>query len=184
MKKTVSILLLSGLFLLAACGQAPAPAAPTPPAAPAPTPTVTAPPAAPATAVPTAEAPAENAPADTFAGDGVDVDLTVLSSTMVYSEVYNMMRDPDTYLGMTIKVSGSLSTYEVSGRQCFACVVADALACCAQGLEFELDESYRYPDDYPEPGAAITLIGTFGMYQEEYNGNTYLFLILQNARLV
>ena len=28
-----------------------------------------------------------------------DVDLTLLSSTMVYSEVYNMMVDPDSYIG-------------------------------------------------------------------------------------
>ena len=30
---------------------------------------------------------------------GGDVDLTVLSSTMVYSEVYNMMVSPDNYKG-------------------------------------------------------------------------------------
>lgn len=34
-----------------------------------------------------------------------DVDLTTLSSTMVYSEVYNMMCEPDRYLGKRIKMN-------------------------------------------------------------------------------
>ena len=38
--------------------------------------------------------------------DGVDVDLTRLSSTMVYSEVYNMMNAPGDYIGKTIKMTG------------------------------------------------------------------------------
>lgn len=36
----------------------------------------------------------------------LDVDLTTLSSTMVYSEVYNMMYEPDRYLGKRIKMNG------------------------------------------------------------------------------
>ena len=36
--------------------------------------------------------------------DGVDVDLTRLSSTMVYSEVYNMMNAPGDYIGKTINL--------------------------------------------------------------------------------
>ena len=38
--------------------------------------------------------------------DVVDVDLTRLSSTMVYSEVYNMMNAPGDYIGKTIKMTG------------------------------------------------------------------------------
>lgn len=45
--------------------------------------------------------------------DGVDVDLTVLSSTMVYSEVYNMLyNDPAHYLGKTVKARGGFSIYQ------------------------------------------------------------------------
>ena len=46
--------------------------------------------------------------------DGVDVDLTVLSSTMVYSEVYNMLyNDPAHYLGKTVKARGGFSIYQL-----------------------------------------------------------------------
>ena len=38
--------------------------------------------------------------------DVVDADLTRLSSTMVYSEVYNMMYTPGDYIGKTIKMTG------------------------------------------------------------------------------
>ena len=41
--------------------------------------------------------------------DGVDVDLTRLSSTMVYSEVYNMMNAPGDYIGKTIKMKGQFA---------------------------------------------------------------------------
>ena len=40
--------------------------------------------------------------------DGVDVDLTRLSSTMVYSEVYNMMNAPGDYIGKTTTLKRQL----------------------------------------------------------------------------
>ena len=49
--------------------------------------------------------------------DGVDVDLTRLSSTMVYSEVYNMMYTPGDYIGKTIKMTGQFVYYENPDRR-------------------------------------------------------------------
>ena len=107
--------------------------------------------------------------------DGVDVDLTRLSSTMVYSEVYNMMNAPGDYIGKTIKMKGQFAigyVYNTDGTPDestarFACVIADATACCAQGLEFALAGEPVYPDDYPELGAEITVVGTFEWYEED-----------------
>ena len=51
----------------------------------------------------------------------VDVDLTKLNSTMVYSEVYNMIDSPDDYpeIGDTITVVGIFDTYyEEDNRYC------------------------------------------------------------------
>ena len=120
--------------------------------------------------------------------DGVDVDLTVLSSTMVYSEVYNMLYyDPESYYGKTIKMTGVFSIYQmvVDGVAqpdpvAYGCIIADATACCAQGMEFVLEGDHTYPDDYPELGAEITVIGEFQPYEE--NGMTWYHLI--NARMV
>ena len=128
--------------------------------------------------------PAEAAPAVKHDPGAVDVDLTQLSSTMVYSEVYAMMVEPEQYVGKTVKMRGLFATQEYNGERLYACVVQDATACCAQGLEFETAEKLTYPDDYPEPGSEITVVGTFDSYQEEVDGNYYIYLVLKNARFV
>ena len=111
-----------------------------------------------------------------------DVDLTALSSTMVYSEVYNMMVTPEKYVGKTVKMSGSFATFinEEDGRYIFGCIITDATACCAQGIEFELTSDYKYPDDYPKDGDTICVTGTFGTYQE----GQFTYCTLRNARLL
>ena len=99
----------------------------------------------------------------------VDVDLTDLSSTVVYSEVYNMLYgDPESYVGKTVRMKGIFAVYEdeVNQKNYYACIIADATACCSQGLEFELSGQHTYPDDYPELGTDITVTGTFQLYQE------------------
>ena len=114
----------------------------------------------------TAQKPAAEAAEDTAA---LDIDLTVLSSTMVYSEVYSMMSFPDDYIGKTVKMKGQFVigyVYNTDGTPDestarFACVIADATACCSQGLEFILTGEHTYPDEYPELGAEITVVGTF-----------------------
>ena len=126
--------------------------------------------------------------AQTSAGD-VDVDLTVLSSTMVYSEVYNMLYfSPEDYYGKTVKMTGMFNIYQwvdengiIPGLPvAYACIISDATACCTEGVEFVLEGDFIYPDDYPELGAEITVIGEFQPY--EGNGMTRYHLI--NARMV
>ena len=116
------------------------------------------------------------------APDGdVDVDLTKLSSTMVYSEVYNMMYTPGNYIGKTVKMSGMFVAYTNQDESQYypAVIIADATACCSQGLEFVLEGNPSYPEEYPEIETEITVVGTFETYVED--GNTYCRL--QNARI-
>ena len=126
----------------------------------------------------TTEKSSESAPTTSKSAqsaDGIDVDLTKLSSTMVYSEVYNMMYTPDDYIGKTVKMKGQFAigyAYNTDGTPDestarFACVIADATACCSQGLEFILTGEHTYPDEYPELGAEITVVGTFEWYEED-----------------
>lgn len=120
-----------------------------------------------------AGASATEAVADTAAnaaGD-IDIDLTSMSSTMVYSEVQNMMITPVDYLGKTVKMNGALSIAEIGEKVYFACIIADATACCSQGIEFDLKGDYSYPEDYPEANTEITVTGTFTTYLED--GKTY-----------
>lgn len=121
--------------------------------------------------------------------DGVDVDLTVLSSTMVYSEVYNMLYFyPEDYYGKNVKMTGQSNVYQWVDESgivadmpvAYTCIISDATACCAEGVEFVLEGDYTYPDDYPELGTEITVIGEFQSYEE--NGVTWYHLV--NARMV
>lgn len=99
----------------------------------------------------------------------VDYDLTVMSSTMVYSEVYNMMCYPEEYVGKTVRMMGTLADYydEATGITYYACMIQDATACCSQGMEFSLAEGYTYP----EHGSEICVEGIFETYIE--NGQLY-----------
>lgn len=101
--------------------------------------------------------------------ENIDVDLTKLSSTLLYSEVYRIVTTPMDYIGKTIKMNGSFSAYQdpATNQLYFACIIRDATACCAQGIEFELSGDYIYPDDYPQVNDDITVSGEFETYEEE-----------------
>ena len=117
--------------------------------------------------------PLETAPSKDTAESTV-VDLTALSSTMVYGEVFAMMSSPEDYVGKTVKMQGIFSKGQLyaagslnDGGTVFACVIQDATACCAQGIPFELAGDYTYPQDYPELGDTITVVGTFEIHEQE-----------------
>ena len=97
------------------------------------------------------------------AGKTVDVDLSQLSNTMAYSEVYNMVTAPESYVGKTVRMTGTLDIYEDVSQTYFACIISDATACCAQGLEFVPKEGYSYPEDFPPVGGTLTVEESFGL---------------------
>ena len=90
--------------------------------------------------------------------NGIDIDLTVLSSTMVYSFVYCMVTTPEEYRGMVVKMSGvSASSHnEETGMDYYGCIIQDATACCSQGIEYELQGDY--PEDSYNPYPAVRTV--------------------------
>lgn len=100
--------------------------------------------------------------------DGIDVDLTEMSSTMVFAEVYNMMMDPMSYIGKTVKMNGSFAIYhdDEKNKDHYACIIRDATACCEQGVEFMFGDGYTFPDDYPKEGEEISVTGVFRTYKD------------------
>ena len=123
---------------------------------------------------------AESEPEVADTGKEYDVDLTVLSSTMVYSEVYNMVTNPDDYMGKTVKMSGPFTIYQTEERNYYACIISDATACCSQGIEFQLAGEHEYPDDFPEIGTVITVTGVFNTYYED----EMMYCELLNAEMI
>ena len=133
------------------------------------------------TTVPTEAKPAPTLPPETEAAEETEavgssfVDLTTMSSTMVYAEVFAMTSSPEEYVGKTVKMRGIFSKGQLyagdgslnDGSVVFACIVQDATACCAQGIPFDLAGDYEYPQDYPELGAEITVEGVFEIHEQD-----------------
>ena len=107
----------------------------------------------------------------------VDLDLTELSSTVVYSEVYNMLITPDDYKGKIIKMKGQFNQYtdDETGKIYNSVIIPDATACCQQGLEFELSDKTN-PNF--EQNTEITVVGTF----DTSSDGKFLYCHLKNAK--
>lgn len=108
--------------------------------------------------------------------DEVDYDLTTMNSDMVYATVYQMMVDPDTYIGKTFRMDGLYyaSYYELTAQYYHYCIIRDATACCAQGLEFVWgDGSHVYPDEYPTENTEVVVQGVFETYREDGDANLH-----------
>ena len=123
-----------------------------------------------------AEKTPENTEAVQKAEDTVDYDLTQMGSDMVYATVYQMMVEPSEYEGKTFRIDGNFyaSYYEATKKYYFYCIIQDATACCAQGMEFVWEDgSHIYPDEYPDDNAEIIVEGTFETYREDGDENLY-----------
>lgn len=103
----------------------------------------------------------------------IDLDLTKFSSVMVYSGLFNIMGNAPAYDGKVIKIQGMFDTFhdEQDNEYYFAVVIMDASACCTMGIDFVLRDAkkYKYPDDYPQTGDVITVVGRFELYREGEN---------------
>ena len=117
--------------------------------------------------------------------EDVDYDLSKMGSDMVYATVYQMMVDPITYEGKTVRVSGNYygGWYEPTAQYYFYVIIEDAMACCSQGLEFIWEDgSHVYPDEYPADGSEVEVTGIFETYQEE--GDQTIYCRLKDAELI
>ena len=106
----------------------------------------------------------------------VDLDLTKMSATMIYSTMFDMLIMPEDYVEKTIKVKGWFQTYTdpQTAELYYAVVVPDATACCQQGLEFVWPGEHSYPEDFPEIGADVTITGFYKLIEND--GITYNYL--------
>ena len=112
----------------------------------------------------------------------IDIDLTRMSGTMVYAQVNQLVSYPGKYVGKHIKMKGVFSSYydEELERRFYGCVISDALACCSQGLAFELTKPRKFPDEYPDEGDDIVIEGDFDYEKDEGGG---VFAIIRNAEM-
>ena len=105
-----------------------------------------------------------------------DIDLTIDNPDLIYAEVFAMVYTPEDYVGKTVKMKGQFVFYydEEKDQYYYACLIKDAMACCAQGLEFIPAGDCVYPDDFPPALTEINVTGTFNTLEDD--GETYCAL--------
>ncbi|MFI3175385.1 MAG: hypothetical protein R3Y53_09360 [Bacillota bacterium] len=108
----------------------------------------------------------------------VDVDLTEMSVTMIYANLYMMVTMPEEYLGKNIKMTGEFDVYESEdGEVYFAVAVTDEEACCRQGFALEFLDDSSYPNGFPDANSEITVVGRFEAMQHPDWSMTYYHLV-------
>lgn len=105
---------------------------------------------------------------------------TKMNKDMVYATVYQLMVEPDKYIGKTLCIDGLYYTgqNEKTGTYYHYSIIKDALACCSQGLEFVWEDgAHVYPDEYPKDETEIEVKGTFETYKEPGDDTLYCHLV-------
>lgn len=106
----------------------------------------------------------------------VDIDLTRFSPNMLYAEVYNMGMSPEDYKGKIIKLTGEFARFPLtvgengnptSDEEIFVCIISDAMACCATGIEFIPQKGSSFWTNYPKEGNKITVTGLCDIFLDE-----------------
>ena len=123
---------------------------------------------------------------DASASGDVDIDITSMSSDMIYSTVYQLMMDPQSYVGKQIKIKGNYYSqwFEDTQQYYHFVIIQDATACCQQGLEFVWEDgSHVYPDEYPAENTEVEVIGTFETYKDNPD-DEFDYCRLGNAKMV
>lgn len=115
-----------------------------------------------------------------FVFDGDYLNITDMSTTMVFAQLQNITYNPDSYEGVTLRMRGQFTSVFIpeDDAQYFACYVLDDTGCCTEGFEFTAD-GLTYPDDYPEEGEFITVEGVITLYEKDGQ----LYRKLSNAKI-
>ena len=103
-----------------------------------------------------------------------------MNKDMVYAAFYQLMVEPDKYIGKTLCIDGLYYTgqNEKTGTYYHYIIIKDALACCSQGLEFvQGDVLHVYSDEYPKDETEIEVKGTFKTYKEPGDDTLYCHLV-------
>ena len=100
------------------------------------------------------------------------LDLTPMSDTALYSEVFNILLAPDKYDGTIVKIKGTFEYSKDKNQTHTFCVVQDGPKCCSVGIEFRLKENIPLPSR----GEDIILKGKYHVETNE-NGKKLVTLV-------
>lgn len=92
-----------------------------------------------------------------------DYDLTEMNADMIYATIYMVVSDPESYNGKKFRIYGNCYNFPTTDGKSMShyCLIKDAMACCAQGLEFILKDT---PDKFPADDTPIVVEGELESY--------------------
>ncbi len=124
----------------------------------------------------------ESMAAPIYDAGSIDLDLSDMSGTVVYAQIYQMAIYPEEYIGKIVRLSGWFDLFTDSSTNIVytVCYIPDASACCAQGIEFVWMGNHDFAMDYPEAGTEIVVTGRFETYFED----GYEYMRLADAELI
>jgi hypothetical protein len=125
--------------------------------------------------------PPVNGNSNTSDPANVDYDLTNMNNVEVYAYVCDMVNNPLSYNGKTVKLTGEFSFFfsDADDKYYFSTFIYDPPMKNRQELIFELT-NINHPANCPPPGSNITILGTFQTYTEK----ELLFFKLVDADIV
>ena len=93
----------------------------------------------------------------------VDMDLSILSTTVLSAELFNIFANADDNAGKMIRVRGLYANafFSESGEYNHYIITLDGDECCREGFRFVWRGDHVFPDDYPQIDARIELDGVF-----------------------
>lgn len=79
-------------------------------------------------------------------------DLTMMSETMVFAQVFSLMSSPESFQDSTYKIQGEYEFYTIpeTTEVIYFIVINDALGCCPTGIEIRFPENSEPLPDFCE----------------------------------
>jgi len=100
----------------------------------------------------------------------IDIDMTLLSPTMVSAQGFRITSSPEDHLGYSMRIRGSYFTFlwEEADMNLHYVILDLAVGCCGQAFEF------KYSGELPEIGTPIQITVVFSYY--EIMGEVYFYI--------
>lgn len=92
--------------------------------------------------------------------NNIDYDFTKMNYNMISAITFEMLVEPESYINKTVKISGNFASSIHEGKRSYAVILWDVTGCCPTGLNFEIPETMKFPEDFPEIDDEITVTGT------------------------
>ena len=103
-----------------------------------------------------------------------DFDFTGMSYNVLSGVLFDILIAPEKYVDKTIKVAGQFNTQIHEGKRYFSVIKWDSTGCCPAGIDFIPPENMKFPEDFPENNAEITVCGQMVMMGQGDEESLYL----------